>query len=187
MCCFCFSTGVSEEIPKSKDGICIVNSLSGNSNTEEIIWTWKQYKLRYWGRRKPGTLPWMCGFPAGKTSENHSIKKKHQNEGLESQSPELCPASSKKRAAGSHPSWKGWSHANEAREQKRPRHKPHYRTAVPPQQMPHHPNKRVWGQRRPKSLDHPRPPPLSASLRPQRGQVAPRANLPSVPGNWHFF
>lgn len=38
MCCFCFSTGVSEEIPKSKDGICIVeNSLSGNSNTEEII------------------------------------------------------------------------------------------------------------------------------------------------------
>lgn len=55
------------------------------------------------------------GFPAGETSENHSSKKKHQNEGLESQSPELCPASSKKRAAGSHPSWKGWSHANEAR------------------------------------------------------------------------
>ena len=35
---FCFSTGVSEEIPKSNDGICIVeNSLSGNSNTQEIV------------------------------------------------------------------------------------------------------------------------------------------------------
>lgn len=38
MCFFCFSTGVSEKIPKNKDGICIVeNSLSGNSNMQEII------------------------------------------------------------------------------------------------------------------------------------------------------
>ena len=38
MCFFCFSTGVSEDIPKSKDGICIVeNSFSGNSDTQEII------------------------------------------------------------------------------------------------------------------------------------------------------
>ena len=71
------------------------------------------------------------GVPAGETSENHSSKKKRQNEGLQSQTPELCPSSSKKRAPGSHPSWKGWSHANEAREQKQPCHKPHYRTAIP--------------------------------------------------------
>ena len=84
MCFFCFSTGVSEEISKNKDGICSVeNSLSGNSNMQEIIWTRKQYKLRYWGRQKPGTLPWslvVWGFqqerPVRTTVVKRSVRMK---------------------------------------------------------------------------------------------------------------